>query len=75
MRRLLFALTLTKRPQNGYLSGGVAMNQTAHTVGKEHVDLARLDDGGNFANAKGGVHQCLTPAIGRRLIVRRSGFA
>jgi hypothetical protein len=51
------------------------MNQTAHTVGEEHVDFARLNDGGNFANAKGGVHQCLTPAVGRRLIVRCSGFA
>jgi hypothetical protein len=32
------------------------MNQTAHTIGEEHVDFARLNDGGNFANAKSGVH-------------------
>ena len=49
------------------------MHQPTHSVGKEHIDLLRLDDRGNFARAETRMQDRLPGAIGARLLVRCAG--
>ena len=50
------------------------MNQTAHSIRKEHVDLLRFNNGGHFTGTVRGMGQVLSSAIGARAIVRGAGF-
>src|SRR5258707_14385911 len=51
------------------------MDQTAHSIRKEHVDLLRLNHGRYFTGAIGWMGQVLSRAIGAHAIVRGTGFS
>jgi hypothetical protein len=51
------------------------MDQPAHAIRKEHVDLLRLDHGSYFTRPVGGMGQVLSRAIGARAIIGSAGFS
>src|SRR4051812_7200694 len=50
------------------------VDQTAHAIGKEHVNLLRLDDGCDFAEAVDRMQDGLSGAVGARAVVGCPGL-
>src|SRR5688572_21072866 len=50
------------------------VHKASHTISKQHINLLRFNQRGNFALAKRGVHHCLSRAISPCLVVGCAGI-
>src|SRR4029078_3329774 len=50
------------------------MNKSSHAIGKQHVDLARINNFSDLAKSECRVHHCLARSISTSSIVGRSPF-
>ena len=55
--------------RNAVTHSSLCMNEAAHPIGKQHVDLARVDDRGYFTFAKIRMHHDLAPPIRASAII------
>ena len=50
------------------------MNESTHAIGKQHIDLARVNNFSDFAKPECGMHHCLASSVCTSSVVRRSRF-